>query len=260
MSTLHRFICALCLLLCQGLAGSAEPLLLRTLAVDSYPKYVRDVQPHQSAPRGLCADVYALVQQRTGIRIEGHDVFASGRRVETELEAGRIDLFCGWLRSPERVSRFQLIDIPILVLRPVLVIRANDEVSITLHDELHLLTREGSFLTVPGTELERTLRSLPAARIDVSATSIEANLNKLLRGDGRYFFHHDFGAPPTIRRMGIQRQVKVIVLREDHPRPQYIFFSRKAPPELVRQVEAALSAAHQDGSLARLRQRYQGLP
>ena len=244
--------CCCAAALCRPAPAAARMLVLRTAALDSPPTFYTD---HTGAKHGLCMDIMRAVEAADpDIRFVGQDAFLPHRRMERRLEDGRLDVIFGMSATQAR-RRFLVSDTALYTVRLVLAKRADDPAApSTIHD-LAALPPQDVVLAPAHSASARHLRQMGLGNVNDGARDVQAMLRMLRKGRGRFACHHDLGLNHTITRFGLQGEVSLLPASL-HEAPHYAFFSRRADPEAVAAVEAALARLKEQGKLEAIVERY----
>lgn len=227
---------------------------LRTAAQDSPPKFILSADGTLS---GISIDVMRAIQKlEPSISFMFEDRFMPLRRIERQLEQGEIDVFFGFIKNKDRLDRFVFIEPPLYKSTHVLVARRGDPINIKRLEEIKALGDKGVVMISAGNAQIDQLRSL-GILVDDRGTSLDQNLQKLLRGRGRFIFHSEIGIsemsethPPELTEA-----IRVLPTRFNE-QGRYIAFSRTVPEATVKKVKVALDQLSASGELRRIVKKY----
>lgn len=227
---------------------------LRTVSQDSQPKFIRNAD---GQPTGISIDVMRAIQKLDpSISFVGEERFMPLRRIERQLENGEIDVFFGFVRNKYRRDHFAFIEPPLYKSTPVLVARRNDPINIKRLEEIRALGDEGVVMVTTGYAQVEHLRSLGLI-VDDRGASLDQNLQKLIRGRGRFIFHPEIGVsemsetkPPELTDA-----IRILPTRFNE-QGRYIAFSRTVPEATVKKVKMALDQLSASGELRRIVKKY----
>lgn len=206
--------------------------------------------------RGPCVDVYRALEK---IAPELHFTLDQNvmpiRRVEYEMQSGRREIICGARKNPSReASGMQFLKLPLHVTGYRLAVRVEDTIDVSSWDEILKLGNQGVVLIMQGhAEVER-LRNLGLV-IDSGAISVEQNLQKLLSGRGRFFYHRDsyFKSLQSQQNQTAWRLLPYVF----DPSPAYIVAAPGVSEELVKTLNLAYAKLVRSGQLHKILQQYQ---
>jgi glutamate/aspartate transport system substrate-binding protein len=225
-------------------------LVLRVTGQESLPpKWLMQ----DGRPAGLCPDILAAITRlEPRLRFTGLDEFRSVLLIEQNLRAGKTDIACALLSTPLRHEIAVAIPRHLYISRQRLAAAASDTVEINSLDELARLkplvntSRGAAYID------QLRERGIP---VDDSTGSNLTNLKKVLAGHGRFFYMNELTLHWLIREHGLQDRIKLMpaVLKED---PMYLWVSRKAAPQAVPLLEAAINKLADSGELARIYARW----
>ncbi|SFN38733.1 glutamate/aspartate transport system substrate-binding protein [Formivibrio citricus] len=237
------------------LAGlvSAQPLLVRTIAQEGYRGKFNGENPVKP---GICLEIIRAIERiDPQLKFIGLERKGSMARIETDLEAGEIDVAWGLMKNERRMATFILSDTILYPSAQVLVVRADDPVVVNNWDDVRKLGRDGIVITAAKAAQPEYLKSLGGLIIDDNSNSSVANLRKLIAGRGRFVYGTDFNMVEDIAALGIQDQVKFLPIRFQVG-GMHAAFSRKASPAIVKRINAALKKLDTSGELKRIRAHY----
>ncbi|MDN3575872.1 transporter substrate-binding domain-containing protein [Chitinimonas viridis] len=201
---------------------------------------------------GICIDVLRAIERlEPTIRFSGDQELQPAARIEASMAAGSIDAECGLSKTPEREARFIYAEPALFQVRYHLVARADDATSIQHWDDVRKLGDSGIILTIHGFGPVSRLRALGGLQIDSNAKDTPTNLQKLLAGRGRFFYHRLPGIKGDIRKLGLEGKVRILPTVMDR-QAFYLTFARHVPPAVIDRIKAALRQLEQTGDLKRL--------
>ena len=243
------------------------PLLAAFILTLAQPAYgqtfrvgVEDASPPKwldyvgGRPSGFCADLFALlmgIQPTLAFQISPHAV--PQKRMEADLQEGRIDLICGLTRTPQRATHFRYAEPAIYTLDYVLFARSDDPVAPRTWDDVRALGPDGVILLNYDSSAVGRLQSLGGMQLDATARTIEQNLRKLQSGKGRFFFYTRTGGMEEIERLKLSRSLRVVEPAFDR-QPFHVLVGRHVPQKHLELLEETLRALDASGRLKSLRQ------
>ena len=207
-------------------------------------------------PRGFCADLLALLmvmQPTLAFQISPRAV--PQKRMEIDLQEGRIDLICGLTRTPQRAALFHYAEPAIYALDYVLFARSDDPVAPRTWDDVRALGPGGVILLNYDSPAVGRLQRLGGLQLDATARTIEQNLRKLHSGKGRFFFYHRPGGMEEINRLKLSHSLRVVEPAFDR-QPFHVLVGRHVPLPQREQLEEALRALEASGRLKDLQQHW----
>ena len=241
-----------CLLL-LSISIPALAIDLKTAAQQSAPKYMT---LDSGEIGGVCVDIMqALEMADSELNFLGYRSFLPFKRLQRQLELGKLDVFFGFKRTPKREQMFTFIDTPLYQVNYVIAVRNDDPVELESLEDLKAQENDGALATVKGSAAGRFLdevESLPA-RSDVSTPT---QLLKILRaGRIRYAFYHDLGLQDIIEREDIGDDLRILPVSFS-TYYHHVAFSRDVPAATIARVSAALNAIIASGKLAQIQRKY----
>jgi len=214
--------------------------------------------PQNAQAPGLSVEIMqALEAADPSIHFSGTDQFYPLKRVVSEMDQGKIDIFIGLVKSPGRADKLRFIASPILyVQQDQVAVRANDPVVVSNFDDIRKLKAEGVIGVPQGSILADYLQGVGGLNIDDGAVSLISTLKKLNLGRVRFVYSGGAVLRKTIDDLQLQGQIKVLpaVLHEESLQ---IAVSRSLDPAKLARLQAALDEIARNGELGRLRTKYQ---
>ena len=138
------------------LSLTAKAQELRTGAQESEPKYYRS----GDKIIGLCIDVLRGIEKvEPKLRFTGDQSFVPFKRIEYNVESGIFDCFAGFAKTAERENAYVFIDIPLYLVRDVLVVLKDDPVGIDRLEDIKSLPGSRTIIMAMGVVQAVTLRS-----------------------------------------------------------------------------------------------------
>ena len=227
---------------------------IKTAAQDSKPKFF--YKPNGQEITGICIDIMREIEKvEPDIKFSGDQTFLPLKRIEEEVKNGKLDCFVGFIKNEEREKNYTYIDIPIYYVRDVLISRKNDNIKINKMEDIKKID-DNLILMVLGVGQTTKLKTL-GYNIDDGGKSLEANLEKLLQGRGRFMYQSEIEVMQTIEEMGVKENVKVQLFSAEKS-GRYIAFSKKTPKEKIEKVKKALEKLRDNGKLDEIFRKYVG--
>lgn len=241
--TATRHAALLTVLPCAATAGE---LVLRVTGQESLPpKWIQQDGPSA----GVCPDILAAISRiEPRIRFVGLDDIRSVLVIEQNLRTGTADIACALLATPVRRHIATAIRQPLYITRQRLAAAADDPADIKSLEELASL--KPLVNTSRGAAYVDLLRERGIA-VDDSTGSNLTNLKKVLAGHGRYFYMNELTLRWLIRENAMPEKVKLMpaIFKEE---PVYLWVSKKAPPQALPLLAAAIRKLSESGELARI--------
>jgi ABC-type amino acid transport substrate-binding protein len=144
---------------------------------------------------------------------------------------------------------------PLYVAKSIIAVRASDPVRVSSLEDIKKMRGDNVILANNGFAQAQYLRSFGGLSVDDGGTSCEANLQKLVSGGGRFFYHSDLTMLFALRTFPDADKVKVLpeVFEEF---PQYIGYSRTVPQAVIDRIDVALDILLEKHEIARILKRY----
>jgi len=235
------------------LISALHSIELKTNYQDGYPKYFINEQGELD---GICVDILKLIEKKAPqIKFSAPKDLVAFKRIKSDLQHGKIDIFLGMTRTKDRESKFVYLDPPLYEVNHVIAVRADDKVDIKNFEDIRKLGANGVILTNQGTSTQRYLKKQTGLHIDSEALNLSSNLKKLLFNRGRFLYFHDLGMVSTIKKEGLTKKVRIVpstFKKYSH----YLVFSKTTPKHIVEKVESILNEISQNGELKKIVDKY----
>lgn len=231
-------------------ALAAETVYLRTAAQEgTEPKFIA---AGKDTIAGLCIDLMRAVEQiDPDLRFVGDQRWKPLIRAYSELATGQEDVQCAVQRSAERELRFRFVGPPLYTIEYQFLARIGDNVAIRNWDDVRALRPDGVVLINRGFAAGDILTALGGIEIDASSTNPQLNLQKLIAGRGRLYFHRGPGLRKLLERTGTADKVKVLP-QVMYSARLYFATSRQLDLRVAERLEKALFQLEKKGELDRL--------
>ena len=107
---------------------------LRTAYQESFPKYIK----RGSEITGMCMDILRAIEEESGLRIgSSANDFTPFKRLQSDLENHKIDIFVGMKKTEGREKIYDFIDPPIYTVKSVVAVLAEDDAVISSIQDLY---------------------------------------------------------------------------------------------------------------------------
>ncbi len=237
------------------LSSSAQPIKLLTAYQDSYPKYYQSDPTNTQQISGLCIDISKAIEKTASIQIDGSSGFVPFKRLQQQLANSTIDIFIGMAQNDRRKKQYIFIETPLYEVHHVIAVRADDTAIINNFNDIRALAPDNTILTNNGTATERFLKKQGGLSVDAGGTTLKANLMKLERNRGRFFYFHDIGLLGAIKQYGYTGKIKVLPASYK-AYYHYVALAPDTPEEVVALIETAVKQLAANGELARIKALY----
>lgn len=247
-----RYTVSLLLLFIILTSHARAQILIRTAAqIDTAPKFIARSNPPNATVEGLCIDIYRAIERIDNkLHITGDQSWLPANSVVPELNAGHLDMGCGFVKLPER-KNIRYAEPPLFTTDYVLVARADDPVTIRNWDDLRALGDKGIVLADHGFGVANTLFAQGGLHVDDTTLGLKDNLLKLRAGKGRFYAHRLLGLVDGIKRANMNADVRILPMsltRESY----YMVFAPNAPNEMVQRTQRAITQLTNSGELLKL--------
>ncbi|GAA5175498.1 hypothetical protein GCM10025771_07830 [Niveibacterium umoris] len=244
----------LLLLLCWFSQANAAPLELSTLGQSATKgKY----DPADTARPGVCIEIIqALMHVDPDLKISGQNQLKPLPEVEAALTEGRIDLFVGLIRTPEREAKFDFLEPKVFSFQHKIAVKAADKgLKIASFDDLRKL--DGTIATTQGTAYVAFLEKQGGLKIDAGSKDPASILKKLTLGvnNVRFYYQADLNLIDYIAEANLKDLV-VILPHSFKDDAQYLAVSKQLAAPARKRLVAALEKLDKSGELKRIYARY----
>ncbi len=233
-----------------------QPIEITTAYQESYPKYYRfsdDSTVEQI--NGLCIDIIRAIEETVPIKITAPIGLVPFKRIQQQLANNTITIFVGMAQNDRRRKQYIFIETPLYAVHHVIAVRAEDTVKIQSFDDIRALAPDNVILTNSGTATERFLQKQDNLTVDAGGISLQANLKKLLKKRGRFYYFHDLGLLGAITQYDYRE--KITVLPTSFKKYyHYIALAPNTPQEVVDLIDSAVQQLTASGELARIVAQY----
>lgn len=249
-----RLLGAVCCALGLSAALPAHAIVLRTAAQEgTEPKFVADGKDRVV---GLCIDILRAVEQvDPTLQFVGDQRWKPLIRAFSELETGQQDVQCAMQRTAEREQRFHYLGPALYAIEYHFLARAEDTISITQWEDVRRLAPDNIVLINRGFAAAAILTQMGGIEIDANATNPQLNLQKLIAGRGRLFFHRGPGLQRLLVRTGTVGKVRILP-QVMYSAKLYFVTSKKLAPFITERLERALYQLEKNGELDRLMRKW----
>ncbi len=236
------------------LLALAAPIELRTAAQEGTdPKFIA---AGKDRIVGLCIDIMRAIELADpGLRFVGDQRWKPLIRAYSELESGLEDVQCAVQHTAEREQRFRFIGPPLYTTDYHFLARRDDPLTIHNWDDVRKLAPNNVVLVNRGFAAGDILKQLGGFEVDASSTSPELNLQKLIAGRGRLYFHRGPGLPRLLGRTGTADKVRILP-QVMYSARLYFAASKQLDGKIADRIAGALYALEKKGELERLMRKW----
>lgn len=228
----------------------AQAVVLRTAAQEgTEPKFIA---AGRDRIVGLCIDILRAIEQTDpNLKFTGDQKWMPLIRAYAELASGRHDVQCAMQRSPEREQKYHFFGPPLFNVEYHFLVRMQDPVVIHNWSDVRKLTPKVTVLVNRGFAAADILHELGGIEVDASSSNPELNLQKLVAGRGRLYFHRSPGLSQLLARTGTTDKVKILP-QVMYSSTLYFAASKQLAPEVIERIEQALVHLNKSGELDRM--------
>ncbi len=249
-----RLLSAACCALALSASLPVHAIVLRTAAQEgTEPKFIADGKDHVV---GLCVDILRAVEQiEPTLQFVGDQRWKPLIRAYSEMETGQLDVQCAMQRTAEREQRFHFLGPALYSIDYHFLARAQDTVDITQWDDVRRLAPDNVVLINRGFAAGEVLASMGGIEVDASSTNPQLNLQKLIAGRGRLYFHRGPGLQRLLARTGTTDKVRILP-HVMYSAKLYFVTSKKLAAFINERLERALFQLEKNGELERLMRKW----
>jgi ABC-type amino acid transport substrate-binding protein len=235
-------------------AAALPPVTLRTAAQEgTEPKFIA-AGPDRII--GLCVDLLRAIEQTDpGLRFVGDQRWKPLIRAYSELESGSEDVQCAVQRTADREKRYNFIGPALYTSAYHFLARSSDKLVINNWDDVRRLAPDNIVLVNRGFAAAGILGELGGIEVDASSASPELNLQKLIAGRGRLYFHRGPGLARLLERTGTAARVQILP-QVMYSARLYFAASRQLDAHIAERVAKALFVLEKKGELERLMRKW----
>lgn len=250
----QRLLCAACCGMLLATALPARAVTLRTAAQEgTEPKFIAD-GPERIV--GLCIDIMRAVEQiDPRLQFSGDQRWKPLIRAYSELESGQQDVQCAVQRTPEREQRFHFLGPALYTIEYHFLARMQDNVAIHSWEDVRHLAPDNIVLINRGFAAGDIVAAMGGIVVDANSTSPQHNLQKLIAGRGRLFFHRGPGLSKLLERTGTADKVRILP-QVMYSAKLYFATSNKLARHINERLEQALFALEKSGELERMMRKW----
>ncbi|GEM_PF-1869684 len=211
---------------------------------DSPPRYFEE----NGQAKGLCVDIIEALNQQLHdkhIRIESTGWYPIARLL-LMLESNELQILVGFGSTPERQEKLFIGQTPVFTQRMLFAKLATDPFEYTGIESV-----QGKTIgTLGGSQPSALAHAMPGVTIE-DVRNIEMNLKKLELGRIDLVFYNQLGLTWEIKRAGLTDKIVLTknTYKED---PNYVLFSKNISPQVMTEIENALSTLDNNGTLKKL--------
>ncbi|MES2263678.1 MAG: transporter substrate-binding domain-containing protein [Pseudomonadota bacterium] len=201
---------------------------------------------------GLCTDIMRAVERvDPGLKFVGDQNWMPLIRIMTELEAGAQDATCALQHTRERDQKFTYLEPVLYPVEYVLLARIDDPLVVGSWDDVRHLNPAPVILANRGFGASLILDNLGGLLVDSSTTDTQLNLEKLIAGRARLYFHRGPGMRRILERAGVIKKVRILPMVM-HRADFYFVVGRHLPQATAERLQRALLLLEHRGELRAL--------
>ncbi|MBF0206943.1 MAG: transporter substrate-binding domain-containing protein [Oligoflexia bacterium] len=204
---------------------------------------------------GICYEIIQAINTiNPQIRFSGQNNNVPLKRIEAMLASGEIDISVCLLKSPDRMEKFNFIDIPLYSIKHVVMVNADDKIEIKNMEELKKLAQVSPVLAPFGSSLVNFLKSNGVNYIDNSQES--ANIKKLQIGRARFVYGQDISLFSSMEAGNFDKKKFKILATSFKDENQYIALSQTVSPAVINELKTAVEKLRVSGKLEEISLKY----
>ncbi|RFP09183.1 ABC transporter substrate-binding protein [Duganella sp. BJB475] len=250
MSKLLKYVTPVVLgmFLCSG-QGCCLTKIRVAAQLGTDPKFI---QMDDGSIIGLCIDIMRAIEHvDPTLKFIGDQHWMPLTRISAELTAGQQDAACAMQYTEARNNKFLFLEPALYPVDFMLLARADDPIRISNWDNLREFIPKPIVLVNRGFGASAILAEVGGIQVDANTTDTKQNLNKLVAGRARLYFHRGPGLVHILERAGVVRKIRVLPVSMLHTTFHFVV-GRHLAPEIVNHIRYALVLLDQNGELDRL--------
>jgi len=201
---------------------------------------------------GLCIDIMRAIEHvDPNLKFVGDQRWMPLTRASVELSEGKQDAMCALQRTAERDKKFLYLEPALYPVEYVLLARIDDPIVINNWDDVRSLIPKPTILVNRGFGVNATLLELEGIQVDASSSETKLNIEKLVAGRARLYFHRGPGVMHILERAGVARKVRVLPVVMKYTE-FYFVVGRHLDKATVMRIQQSLVVLKQSGELNRL--------
>ena len=234
------------------LSFTSHAVTFRTVYQEGFPSKFNSENPDRP---GICLEVLRAVERiDPEVKFIGLEKRATTARILSMLDNREIDVFFGLARTPDRENKYIWIG-KIFSAQAYLFVLRSESQEFTRMEQIQQLTQNNTILVIPKTAQDEYMKKIPGIQIDRGAQDTEQNLNKLVKGRGRFYFGSDSNTMPVISRMGLLLQVKTLPILFP-ANDNYLAAAQGVDPVALLRLRNAMEVLNSSGELQRIFNNY----
>lgn len=215
---------------------------------NSSPKYFSP----KSNKKGLCDIIYEKIEQRLApkrIAFKKNMAMLPIKRILSMLENGEGHVFCGAGRTKDRDKNFIYSTYPIYEVNNVVV--GHQDETLEKFDISYFIKNKIAIGAYFGTTSAIFLRSQIRDLAKDHFTNIEDALTMIGKKKLRFFYYHDLGLNHYVKNSEYPLKIMAPKFRTS---PQWVIFSKKTPPSVIKEIDEVLLQMDKEGELQKIRE------
>ncbi len=237
-------ICFMCFMYAHAMGMELKTVYQK----DAPPKYINE----SDQMFGICVDIINALNSRLrehNIRIVSIDNVVPFARIKKHLEYGVIDVFFGITKNKEREKLYRYANHLYEMHYTFAKLKSNP---FEYTGEASLQDKAVGALR--GTNSAKAISKIQGVKVNIVSTIPKAfKMLMLKRIDMIYY--HNLGLEWNIKHSEYKNDLKLVKNPHDS-RHQYLAFSKNVSSNIVTQVEEVLSSMAEDGTFAKIMQKY----
>ncbi len=228
-------------------------LELKTDFQDSAPKYFTN---KEGKIVGICVDIIDELNKRlksSDIMIvlqDKNNPFIPFKRLQSDLEAGNIDIFVGFAKDEKRADLYKFVKTPAYMVQSTFAKLKKDKYEFTTKESL--AGKKISYIvgSATGDQISKVENI-----IGDTSDNLDVALRKLAEGRVDLVFYHTLGMGYTIKELGFSDKI-TFTKKAFEEYAHYIAFSKKIPDNVIATVEKVLQDITKKSIIDKIMKKY----
>lgn len=223
---------------------------LRTEFQDTQPKFIKGSEGKFS---GLCVEMLGLIEKHSEFRFTYPGEFIPIGRIGEDLKAGRIDVYAGLVKTPQREG--QIVFLAELFTTRYQILARKGDPALKFTTVAQLQQAKIPLLVIPGAGPAVYYQSIPGLLFEDAPASVETTLKRLAAGQGRLFAYYDLANDWFLDTLGYRSTLAAVPLRLDTD-VQYLCVSNALDPAVTARLGQVVEGVKKTPAWAALMKKY----
>lgn len=212
--------------------------------------------PSNSARPGICLEVLtALEKADPSLKFTGKENLMPLKRVEEELESGKLDVFCGLIKNDARLPKMTFTEPAVFTIKHKVAVASDDSIDVKNFDDIRKLGDNGLIAVALGMAYVNFLEKQGGLKLDSGSKDTKGNLLKVINKRARFHYNSDLNMKDVENDAELKGKFKIlpaVFAVED----QMMVYSKKLAKDSQDKITAALIKIKKSGELAAINKKY----